>query len=282
MGAAAPAADGATRGAYPLKYGSKGTRVCDAAWLMAGHKPSVYRGVNPVRWKVPTGPRRYCEFGRRMKAAALATKRELGYPPSALKPIFGRDLRGILLGERKRPIGYVVRATRRKAALARALAKRRAAILRVAANSRAGRMLAIARRECCGFRETWGPNRGPRVDVYTAITGTRGLPWCAAFLQYLRRSVGLPVFGFPAPAHVFTIVGAARARGLLRTLPRAGRWVAFPDRLGHIGIVERVVSSGFYTIEGNASDSVLRRFHPFANRRPKIFIVQPGTEGVRA
>lgn len=267
-----------------LHRGDRGAAVCGLQWLLSGGKPSVYRGLRVYPAKlIPRRPAR-CLFGKRTARTLVRAKFLLGWPRGELKPTAGRDFREIVTGQRSRPLGYIVRATRRKAAsVARRVAAREKA-RRAAQGTRAARMLALAARECCGFRETWGPNRGPRVDVYTAVTGTRGLAWCAAFVQWLRRQVGLPVFGFPAPAAVRSIANAAQARGLLRTTPRPGRWVLFLDRRGndarnHMGIVERLAPGGIFTIEGNTSDGVFRRLHPYSNFRPKVYVVQPGTEG---
>jgi hypothetical protein len=269
--------DGLARHDRTLHRGNVGADVCALQWLLSGGKPSVYRGLRVYPRKLVR--RSGCQFGKRIAASVTRAKVLLGWPKGKRKPVAGRDFLAIIQGKTARPLGYIARAARVKADAVR---RNRARLAKLAANSRAGRMIALARRECCGFRETWGRNRGPRVDVYTAVTGTRGLPWCAAFLQWLRRQVGLPVFGRPAPAHVFTIVGAARSRGLLRSVPRPGRWVAFLDRLGHIGMVVTLQRTGFVSIEGNASDGVLARFHPYSNSRPKVYIVQPGTEGVPA
>jgi hypothetical protein len=79
-------------------------------------------------------------------------------------------------------------------------------------------------------------------------------------------------------AGVFAIVRNAQARGWLRAIPQPGFLSAWTDRLGHIGLVERVSHAGYTTIEGNASDSVLERFHPFGSR-PVVFIALPGCDG---
>lgn len=248
-----------------LHKGSKGAKVCGLQWMLQGHKPSVYHGLRtyPVKRRL-LKPNR-CQFGKDTSRAVARAKLHLGYPKGHLKPTAGAEFVSILRGKKARPLGWVTRAAKRRAAQV----KKRSAV----PASLAARYINLARSKV-GIRERPdGCNCGPGVDSFTAVTGTHGLAWCAAFLQYLRTKVGLRVVGFPAPAHVFTVVGWARSRGLLRTVPRPGMWVAFLDRLGHIGLVERVFRGGFVSIEGNASNQVLRRTH-FTSRRPIAFIDQ--------
>jgi Peptidase family M23 len=100
---AAPAAP-APRATFPLHLGSHGVRVRDAQYQLAGHNVfhvRTYHGRIDGR------------FGPHTRAAVLEMKRELGYRRDQIRPVFGRDLRELLLGKRKLPPLYAVRRARR-------------------------------------------------------------------------------------------------------------------------------------------------------------------------
>lgn len=276
----AAAGDASTRAptrhdAYPLKLTSAGPRVCAAQWLLMGRRPSVYRSK---RFQTLERGRPSCYYGTRTAAAVVRMKRELGYPAAHLQPLFGRTLYRYLTGKQARPVGYIARAARRRADEVR---ERNAARLTYAA-----RIIALAQRELgLGVREIpdgsnydcYGRGAPCRIRAYQAITGAFRAPWCVSFVQYLYWESGLGTFANRS-AGVFYTVAYARARGWLRTAPKPGMIVNFMDRLGHQGLVERVVRGGIWSIEGNASNRVLRRYHPLSNYRPKIYIEVPGLQ----
>jgi hypothetical protein len=233
--------------------------------LAAGNKPSVYRGKQFAPLK---GGKPNCYFGPRTATAVVKLKRALGYPDHLLTPRADRHLVEILTGKRARPVGYVARAARRQAALVKAR--------NPIAGTYAERVIQLARREL-GCEEWGGTNNSTCVRRYQYYTGAYYAPWCVSFTQAIYSWAGVGTFANRS-AGVFYVVGYARQRGWLRSQPKPGYLVAFMDRLGHIGIVERVTSSGFYSIEGNASNRVLRRWHPFSNHRPKVYIAVPGID----
>jgi hypothetical protein len=255
-----------------LQLGSAGPRVAGLQWLLGGHRPSAYLGVSTYQGK-PTGA-----FDEPTAAAVVAMKKRLGFP--RLEPVAGRDLLEILTGKRARPLGYLVRATR-------LLAEEK----QIAADSEptrcANRLIDVERSQLGVHEVPLGSNDGPQVHAYQEATGAYRAAWCASFQAWAYR---LTHVGFPSSwdgfigatrsdsAGVFAIVRNAQARGWLRAKPRPGFLVAFMDRLGHIGLVERVFYSGILSIEGNASDSVLRRWHPYGSR-PVVYIAIPGCDG---
>lgn len=95
---------------FPLQVGDIGQRVKDAQWLLSGKNGwqiNTYRG--PIDGM----------FG---KGTADATKRAkwlLGYPTSSILPIYGRDIRALLLKERLLPPLYRVRRLSRLNSLRR-------------------------------------------------------------------------------------------------------------------------------------------------------------------
>lgn len=262
-----------------LHYGNKGQRVKDLQWLLSGGKPSAYR--------ISTLPRKYVggTYGRRTVNAVREMKYRLGF--GKVDGRAGPDFIQILLGKRKRPLSYIKRATDRLAAQKKIVAE--------TASSRCAKALIAKERSQLGVHERpWGSNRGPRISYpvngvlsYQGATGAYGEAWCASFQAWAYR---LTHVGFPSAwdsyigsnrydsAGVFAIVRNASRRGWIRAIPKPGYLVAFVDRLGHIGLVEKVTKTGFYSIEGNASDQVLRRFHPFGSR-PTVFIAIPGCDG---
>jgi hypothetical protein len=196
-------------------------------------------------------------------------KRQLGYPSEHLKPVFGRTLYRYLTGKQPRPLGYLARAARRQAVAVKPRSP--------APQTFAARIVRLAQAEL-GCREIPdGSNYSLCIRKYQAITGAFRAPWCVSLVQYLYWESGLGTFANRS-ASVFYTVSYARSRGWLRTIPRPGMVVNFMDRLGHQGLVERVVAGGIWTIEGNASNRVLRRFHPLRNHRPKIYFEVPGLD----
>ena len=108
-----------------------------------------------------------------------------------------------------------------------------------------------------------GSNRGPRVDQYTAVTGTPGQPWCAAFQTWAFLQCGKRLSGF-STAYVPSWVESARAgRNGLSLVARGdvqpGDCVTFDwqhdGTADHIGmVVTRPDSAGnFSSVEGNTS-----------------------------
>lgn len=258
-----------------LHLGDHGQRVKDLQWLLSGGKPSAYSGVRTLDRVDVNGT-----FGQNTATAVVEMKRRLGFPTRALQPIAGADLFEILKGQRARPLGYIARATAR-------LADDKQIVADKASSDCAQRLIAVEQAEIGVHEIPDGSNDGARVREYQTATGAFRAAWCASFQAWAYR---LTHIGFPASwdgfigstmgdsAGVFAIVRNAQARGWIRAIPKPGYLSAWTDRLGHIGLVERVFYSGFNSLEGNASNSVMRRFHPFGSR-PVVFIAIPGCDG---
>lgn len=138
------------------------------------------------------------------------------------------------------------------------------------------KMVALAQQELArDVRESSGNNESPRIREYRAATAgaenTPG-PWCAYFVSWLAREAGAPIgAGGNGTGYVPTLEawGKQEDRFLEHGTgrPNPGDVVIFdwggdgvPD---HTGIVERVDPDGrIHTIEGNASDTILRRTYP--------------------
>lgn len=253
-----------------LQAGDSGPRVAALQWLLTGGRPSVYSGVRTLPRAGVDGV-----FGPATASAVVAMKRRLGFPDRALLPIAGRDLLDILTGKRGRPIGYITRATKR-------LAEDEQIAADAASTACAKRAIEIARGELGVHEIPDGSNDSPRIRVYQAVTGAFRAPWCASFSMWVMQQARI---GFPKTAWsgaiadnsagVFHIVDWARGHGWLMAIPKPAYLVAFTDRLGHIGIVERVDQTGFLSLEGNSGNAVRERWHPFG-ARPAVFIRVPG------
>lgn len=96
---------------FPLQVGDEGQRVKDAQWLLAGHNGyqiDTYHGaIDGI-------------FGPQMAKATKDAKWRLGYPVKTILPIFGRDIRALLLKERLLPPLYRVRRLQRLRSLTKA------------------------------------------------------------------------------------------------------------------------------------------------------------------
>lgn len=251
-----------------LTLGDHGKRVAAVQWLLGGHKPSKFE-ISTFPYK-PNGL-----YGNRTAHAVVEMKTRLGFPPSALTATAGGDLYDILTGKKPRPLGYLNRATKRLAAGEQIAADH-------ASSACAQKLIAVERAELGVHEIPDGSNDSARIRTYQAVTGAYRAPWCASFQMWALKQARL---GFPKTAWsgaiadnsagVFYIVHWAHDHGWLRAVPKPGYLVAFMDHLGHIGLVERVTHDGYWSIEGNASNQVLERYHPFG-ARPTVFVRVPG------
>jgi hypothetical protein len=118
-----------------------------------------------------------------------------------------------------------------------------------------------------------GSNSGPRVDIYTA---GHAEPWCADFVSWVYKETGHRLSGgasggwrIPAVINLaqwFKDHGVWHTRAATSDVPQPGDMVHFNwnsckscSENNHAGLVEKVVGSTLYTIEGNSSDRVSRR-----------------------
>jgi uncharacterized protein (TIGR02594 family) len=136
------------------------------------------------------------------------------------------------------------------------------------------RMVQLAQQEL-GVSETGGNNESSRIREYrTATAGAENTPgpWCAYFVSWLAKSAGAPIgAGGNGTGYVPTLEAWGRQEGRFvdhgRGMPAPGDIVIFDwggrGTSDHTGIVERVDADGtVHTIEGNASDTVMRRDYP--------------------
>ncbi len=255
---------------HALHVGMHGKRVKALQWLLSGHRPSARRIVS-YHGKVN---------GRYTRGTAHAVRNMkyiLGYPSYQVNGLAGPMLFHILKGERRLNEAFHIRRTARLAALKRMEAER-------ARTSCQRNVLSAARGELGVSEHPWGSNSGVRVREYQRVTGAYYAPWCVSFIQWVYRQarVHSPHAWSGAignnTAGAFYLAGWARYHGWLRSVPHPAYIVVFLDRLGHVGIVESTTAHGFYSIEGNADNSVLRRYHPYG-ARPEVFVRVPGCDG---
>jgi peptidoglycan hydrolase-like protein with peptidoglycan-binding domain len=238
----------------PIRQGDTGQRVADLQWRLLGHN---HYGLQ-LRSSRPTG-----WYGPPTAAQVRRAKYRLGWPIahvlSADGARAGAYFRDIFAGRRTRPYAFRAKAGARQSA--------------ATANACSRRIVGIAN-TYVGVRESpVGSNTGPQVRVFQASTGAYGAAWCVSFVQHVLIRSGYGTIA-DRSAGVFYVLEYARRRGWTRSRPRPGNLAAFRTWQGHVGIVKSVSSSGFVTVEGNASDSVLERFHPFGSR-PVTFIALP-------
>jgi hypothetical protein len=262
---------------------SCGQRVSDLQWLLAGHRPSVYRSTRPTyRW-APNGA-----YGARTKAAVKAMKFRIGYPEAGQCGSRGNDVTdtasstffAILEGHKPRPACWVGLAAKRIKGTVQPGATRAA--------------LAIKEFELSqlGVHEVPdGSNRGPRISYraggigpYQGSTGAYGLAWCASFADYGLKLITGHGFGSSNDAYTPTIAEYAQAHGWLQAKPRVGSYVEFLNAAGqvkalgsayHIGYVVKVMASGVETVEGNEGNAVREVYRPFAAYN-MVYVNVPG------
>lgn len=228
-----------------------GRQVKGLQWLLAGHRPSHYPQVRTYRGKID---------GRYAKATRLAVKRakyQLGWPKRLLDGRHaGAYFFSIIKGRQPRRLYWVAIA-----------AKRAAHPVPPPASTCATRMLNAGRSQLGVTESPWGSNRGARVGVYQSVTGAYGAAWCVSFYQWeLVQAHQGPIAD--RTAGVFYLYHWAQARGWVHSTPRPGAGVAFLANPGHMGLVERVTTNGYYTLEGNHNNGVYRVFRRFGELQP--------------
>ena len=111
---------------------------------------------------------------------------------------------------------------------------------------------------------TRGNNCGGDTAKYQSYAGCLGCgdsyPWCAAFVSWVFHEASgtnkIRTCGSKAALNSFPIVKSINSE-----IPKPGDvvWRSRGGGLGHIAIVEKVVGSTLYTIEGNAASKVIRK-----------------------
>lgn len=256
-----------------LRAGSHGPRVAALQWLLGAHKPSVFRyRAFPDK---PNGL-----FGDRTAEAVRKYKFWLGYPIKWVRPIAGPYFLNVLEGRQKVPPGWVAIAARRLKATTPGVTKIAVRI----------RLIELAQ---LGVAEhplgsNWGSlsngvQGGATVLAYQMVTHAVGAAWCVSFQQWSFKTGGYGTFAADT-ASVYAAVDYASARGWLHPQAKVGALVAFiaydsrGNRIpgtGHMGYVVKITTHGFASIEGNANNRVLERFHTIGER-PMAFIWLPG------
>lgn len=261
----------------PLRAGSAGPRVAALQWLLAGHRPNVFTKVKPT---LRQGGYTKGVLGARTKHAIVAYKWRLGYPAELVKPVAGPYFFRLLKGEATRPPAWIANAARRVKAV-----EPGASAWALKAKAYELRLLELDIHEIPD-----GSNRGPAISygahgvpALQSATGAYGLAWCVSTQQTVFKAIGYGTFA-DATAGVYYAVDFYAARNLVFAKPKVGSLVAFVDYdthgrripgTGHMGYVVKIAASGFVSIEGNASNRLLERFHPFGDRGA-VFIRLPG------
>ncbi|WP_228098780.1 peptidoglycan-binding protein [Pedobacter sp. MC2016-24] len=101
-----------------------------------------------------------------------------------------------------------------------------------------------------GVREV-GNNGGPRVRTYLAYAGIKTpAPWCAAFLSYCFGRAGCTE---PKTAWSPAMFPAVRLTSDPKPADVFGIYFENLQRIGHVGLVERLQGKFIFSIEGNTS-----------------------------
>jgi hypothetical protein len=259
--------------AHGARLGDRGQQVRAAQFLLTGEKPAAYPDIHPFRGRKLTG-----QYGRFTAKAVLRARWLLGEPVGyrayckcrpGKRAVFDRDLYLLLTGRKARPVGWIGLRAKRIALADRVQPSR-------PQSSCAKTIVRWAEGEV-GVHEV-GNNGGTRVHYYQSSTGAYDQAWCDSFV--MKDYQLADAWPYTRYAGVYLTVEQAREHTLLRSTPIAGAAVAYvrwAGRIridaGHIGIVERVTSDGFWTIEGNSHDQVARHFRRFGDAT--VFIYPP-------
>lgn len=110
-----------------------------------------------------------------------------------------------------------------------------------------------------GKRETGGTNRGPLPDLVLAPLRLEGVPWCAAFVSWVLRQVGVEGAIYTASARECLTQFERRHVAEVPAIGDVGGWVN-PDGTGHVFLVigHRSVKGVWHVItcEGNSANQV--------------------------
>lgn len=261
-----------------LHPGAVGKRVAALQWLLGGNRPNVFTEVKGTFAYKPNG-----FFGNRTAEAVKAYKWRIGYPRAYVKPVAGPLFFNLMLGKTKRPPQWIARAALRLKAVE--AEKPTALALRIKAYEVA---------ELGVIEQPYGSNRGPCISypcvwggrqhsAIQASTGAYGAAWCVSTQQDAFAHGGYGHFANNT-ASVYYAADYYAARSMLHAKPKVGALVLFIDYdrygrripgTGHMGYVVKLTASGFVSIEGNANNRVLERWHQLGDR-PAVFAYLPG------
>ena len=247
--------------------------ICGVKWMISGpkgHRPNVYT----VKGTYTRPLKPYCNYlGKAAGAAVRAYKYRLGYPTRLLKPVVGPYFLDLLHGRKHRPLLWV------------ALAQKRAKAIQPGPTKLALKIIAFEGRQVGTHEQgtNTGYVKGPggySVDDIEGYFHLRGLEWCAIFQRFSFVKNGSDFARGYNPYYVPDIGRWAQAHGYLSARARVGSLVAFLGSSNvldgrHIGMVVRIVHSGYYTIEGNSSNAVTRHYYDFGSAL-RVFINVPG------
>ena len=124
-------------------------------------------------------------------------------------------------------------------------------------------MTLIAGAELGQSEQPPGSNDSPRIAQYRSATAGSGVgPWCAYFVSWVARQVGMPLgdrgegFGSVDALYAWAQRAGRAVPNGPGAVPRPGDLIVFDE---HVGIVEQVLLDGrIQTLEGNSSDRVSR------------------------
>ena len=117
-----------------------------------------------------------------------------------------------------------------------------------------------------GVRETGNNNVKYNTDFYGKPVSGAAYAWCCAFVWWLFKKAGLSMLFFDGKktAYCPDVHNWAKKNGLIvdKAKGRPGDIILFDwqpnGKADHIGIIEKVISGGYQTIEGNWENAVKR------------------------
>lgn len=119
-----------------------------------------------------------------------------------------------------------------------------------------------------------GSNAGPEVEIYLRSVGLgKGYAWCMAFVYWcVNLSATKTAIKNPLKKTAGVLDQYNSSPQLVVATPQPGDIfiMDFGKGIGHTGIVEKVVGTNLYTIEGNTNDKGSREGYEVCRRKREI------------
>lgn len=119
-----------------------------------------------------------------------------------------------------------------------------------------------------------GSNAGPEVEIYLRSVGLgKGYAWCMAFVYWCTQQAAIKTAVNNPLKKTAGVLDQFNSRPLLvAKTPQPGDIfiMEFSGGTGHTGIVEKIVGTTLYTIEGNTNDEGSREGFEVCRKKREV------------